>query len=73
MGAVERQRKNLKELVKEMDALKLRVEQTMFEAGKSAEVVENWSRSIEGPIAEAHGEISSLETWLHDTSREVEH
>ena len=37
MGAVERQRKNLKELVKEMDALKLRVEQTMFEAGKKAQ------------------------------------
>ena len=62
LGAVERQRENLKELVKEIDAL-----------GKNAEEVENWSSSVEGPIAEADGEISSLETWLQDTSREVEH
>lgn len=45
----------------------------MFKAGKSAEEVEEWSSSVEGPIAEADGEISSLETWLQDTSREVEH
>ena len=35
LGAVERQRENLKELVKEIGALKLRVEPTMFEAGKA--------------------------------------
>ena len=73
LGAVERQRENLKELVKEINALKLRIEQTMFEAGKSAEEVENWSSDVEGPIAEADGGIASLETWLQDTSKEAEH
>ena len=72
LGAVERQRENLKELGKEINALKLRIEQTMFEAGKSVEEVENWSSNVEGPIAEAHGEIASLETWLQDTSKEAE-
>ena len=62
LGAVEHQRENLKELVKEINALKLRIKQTMFEAGKSAEEVENWRSNIEGPIAEADGEIASLET-----------
>ena len=57
--------------MKEINALKLRIEQTMFsmfEAGKSAEEVESWSSNVEGPIAEADGEIASLETWLQDTS-----
>ena len=73
LGAVEHQRENLKELVKEIDALKLKVEQTMFKAGKHAEEVENWSSSVEGPIAEAEREISSLGTSLQGTSKEVEH
>ena len=34
MGAVERQRENLKESVKEINALKLRIKQTMFETIK---------------------------------------
>ena len=72
LGAVQRQCKNLKELVKEIDALKLRVEQAMFRADKCAEEVEKWSSSVEGPIAEADGEISSLETWLQQASKEVE-
>ena len=55
LGAVERQCENLKELVKEIDALKLRVEQAMFKAGKCTEKVEKWSSSVEGPIAEADG------------------
>lgn len=37
LGAVARQRHNLKEVVKEIDALTLRVEQTMVKAGKSGE------------------------------------
>ena len=72
LGAVECQCENLKELVKEIDALKLRVEQAMFKADKCAEEVEKWSSSVEGPIAEADGEISSLETWLQEASKEVE-
>ena len=36
LGAVARHRDDLQALVKEVDALKLRVEQTMLEAGKSA-------------------------------------
>ena len=61
LGAVARHRDNLQALVKEVDALKLRVEQTMFEAGKSAEDVGSWSSSIEEPIAEADEEVSRLE------------
>ena len=71
LGAVELQRENLKEFMKETDALKLKVKQAMFKAGKRAEEVENWSSSIEGPIVKADGEILSLETWLQGTSKEV--
>ena len=59
--------------VKEVDALKLRVEQTVFEAGKSAEDVGSWSNSIEEPIAEADEEVSRLEKWLVETNEEIEH
>ena len=38
LGAVARHRNNLQALVKEVDALKLRVEQTMFEAGVTADL-----------------------------------
>ena len=73
LGAVARHRDNLQALVKEVDALKLRVEQTMFEAGKSAEDVGSWSSSIEEPIAEADEEVSRLEKWLVETNEEIEH
>ena len=73
LGAVARHRDNLQALVKEIDALKLRVEQTMFEAGKSAEDVGSWSSSIEEPIAEADEEVSRLEKWLVETNGEIEH
>ena len=73
LGAVARHRDNLQALVKEVDALKLRVEQTMFKAGKSAEDVGSWSSSIEEPIAEADEEVSRLEKWLVETNGEIEH
>ena len=53
--------------------LKLMVEQTMFEARKSAEDVGSWSSSIEEPIAEADEEVSRLEKWLVETNKEIEH
>ena len=71
--ATSRHRDKLQALVKEVDALKLRVEQTMFEAGKSAEDVGSWSSSIEEPIAEADEEVSRLEKWLVETNEEIEH
>ena len=71
--ATSRHRDNLQALVKEVDALKLRVEQTVFEAGKSAEDVGSWSNSIEEPIAEADEEVSRLEKWLVETNEEIEH
>ena len=73
LGAVARHRDNLQALVKEVDALKLKVEQTMFKAGKSAEDVGSWSSSIEEPIAEADEEVSRLEKWLVETNGEIEH
>ncbi|XP_066029903.1 uncharacterized protein [Pocillopora verrucosa] len=73
IGAVARHRDNLQALVKEVDALKLKVEQTMFKAGKSAEDVGSWSSSIEEPIAEADEEVSRLEKWLVETNGEIEH
>ena len=60
-GAVVRHLDNLQALVKEVDGPKLRVEQTMFEAGKSAEDVGSWSSSIVEPIAEADEEVPRLE------------
>ncbi|CAH3153091.1 unnamed protein product, partial [Pocillopora meandrina] len=69
LGAVARHRDNLQALVKEVDALKLRVEQTVFEA----EDVGSWSSSIEEPIAEADEEVSRLEKWLMETNEEIEH
>ena len=72
-GAVARHLDNLQALVKEVDGLKLRVEQTMFEAGKSAEDVESWSRSIVEPIAEADEEVSRLEKWRVETNEEIEY
>ena len=71
--ATSRHRDKLQALVKEVDALKLRVEQTMFEAGKSAEDVGSWSSSTEEPIAEADEEVSRLEKWLVETNEEIEH
>ncbi|XP_066028534.1 myosin-6-like [Pocillopora verrucosa] len=73
LGAVARHRDNLQALVKEVDALKLKVEQAMFKAGKSAEDVGSWSSSIEEPIAEADEEVSRLEKWLVETNGEIEH
>ena len=73
LGAVARHRDNQQALVKEVDALKLRVERTMFEAGKSAEDVGSWSSGIEEPIAEADEEVSRLEKWLVETNEEIEH
>ena len=72
-GVVARHLDNLQALVKEVDGLKLRVEQTMFEAGKSAEDVGSWSISIVEPIAEADEEVSRLEKWLVETNEEIEH
>ena len=72
-GAVVRHLDNLQALVKEVDGPKLRVEQTMFEAGKSAEDVGSWSSSIVEPIAEADEEVSRLEKWLVETNGEIEH
>ena len=71
-GAVARHLDNLQALVKEVDGLKLRVEQTMFEAGKSAEDVGSWSSSIVEPIAEDDEEVSRLEKLLVETNEEVE-
>ena len=65
-GAVARHLDNLQALVKEVDGLKLRVEQTMFEAGKSAEDVGSWSSSIVEPIAEAD-EAEWCILWLQLT------
>ena len=45
----------------------------MFEAGKSAEDVGSWSRSIVEPIAEADEEVSRLEKWLVETNEEIEY
>ena len=67
-GAAVRYLDNLQAIVKEVDGPKLRVEQTMFEAGKSAEDVESWSRSIVEPIAEADEEVLRLEKWLLETN-----
>ena len=68
-GAVAWHLDNLQALVmKEVDRLKLRVEQTMFEAGKSAEDVGSWSSSIVEPIAEADEEVPRLEKWLVETN-----
>ena len=67
-GAAVRHLDNLQAIVKEVDGPKLRVEQTMFEAGKSAEDVESWSRSIVEPIAEADEEVLRLEKWLVETN-----
>ena len=73
LGEVARHRNNLKAFVKEVDAFKLRVEQTMFETGKSAEDVGSWDSSIEEPIAEADEEVSRLGKWLAETNEEIEH
>ena len=72
-GAVARHLDNLQALVKEVDGLKLRVEQTMFQAGKSEEDVGSWSSSIVEPIAEADEEVSRLEKWLVETNEEIEY
>ena len=72
-GAVARHLDNLQALVKEVDGLKLRVEQTMFEAGKNGEDVGSWSSSIVEPIAEDDKEVSRLEKWLVETNEEVEY
>ena len=45
----------------------------MFEAGKRAEDVGNWSSNIEEPIAEAEKEVLWLEKWLLETNEEIEH
>ena len=45
----------------------------MFEAGKRAEDVGNWSSNIEEPIAEADKEVLWLEKWLLETNEEIEH
>ena len=63
---------NLQALVK-VDGLKLRVRQTMFEAGKSTEDVGSWSSSIVEPIAEADEEVSRLEKWLVEMNEEIEY
>ena len=65
-------RSYLQALVK-VDGLELRVGQTMFEAGKSAEDVESWSSSIVEPIAEADEEVSRLEKWLVEMNEEIEY
>ena len=69
LGVVARHRDNLQALVIEVDALKLRVEQTMLEAGKSAGDVGNWSSSIEEPIAEADEGVLHLEKGLLETMK----
>ena len=73
LGAVARHHDSLQALVKDIDALKLRVEQTMFETGKSAEDVGSWRSSIEEPIAKADEEVSRLGKWLVETKEEIEH
>ena len=45
----------------------------MFEAGKRAEDVGNWSSNIEEPVAEADKEVLWLEKWLLETNEEIEH
>ena len=69
LGAVARHRDNLQALVIDAEALKLRVEQTMLEAGKSAGDVGNWSSSIEEPIAEADEGVLHLEKGLLETMK----
>ena len=73
LRVVARHHDNLQALVKEVDALKISVDQTMFEAGKSAEDVGSWSNTIEKPIAEADEEVSRLEKWLVEKYERIEH
>ena len=64
LGEVARHRNNLQALIKEVDVFKLRVEQTMFETGKSAEDVGSWGSSRGKEVGAK---------WLAETNEEIEH
>ena len=70
--AVGRQRDTLRNLVKEVDALKLQTEQAKFTEGVKCEDVAEWSRKVEDQVSEVDIEISLLEKWLEAQSLEAE-
>ena len=70
--AVARHRDTLRVLVKDVDALKLRVEQAMFDKGDKLDDVAEWSRNIEEQVSEVDIEISLLEKWLEEIHLEAE-
>ena len=70
--AAGRQRDTLRNLVKEVDALKLQTEQAKFTEGVKCEDVAEWSRKVEDQVSEVDIEISLLEKWLEAQSLEAE-
>ena len=71
IDSIERHRDTLRALVKEIEALKLGVEQAMFNDGEGPENVAEWSEKIEDVVAEVDDGIKLMSNWLEKTKHDA--
>ena len=67
--AIERQRASIVALAREIDCLRVSIQEVKFTAGDSEENVELWSEEIESHLSKADGNTAKLSTSQRDGNR----